>query len=126
MSDVAKNYSLYIKMVELNARLVTWFLVAQQFSCNETTEIASADDETLIIRACKRALSGQRNQAEKLMRNTKQKWNELSVGKNVVVPVPQYDRGPIDPRNIRGIIKEVSEFGYRIGNEVGILSGYLI
>ena len=59
----------------------------------------------------------------KLMRNTKQKLNELSVGNNVV-PVRQYDRGPRDPRNIRGITKEVSKFGYLTGTEVCLLSGY--
>ena len=73
-------------------------------SCDETTEIAFADDETQIIRA------------------RKQKLNELLVGRNVVVTVPLYDRGPTDPGNIRGIIKEVSDFGYRIATEVGTLS----
>jgi hypothetical protein len=36
-----------------------------------------------------------------------------------------YDRGPTDPRNILGVIEEVSEYGYRVGSSVGTLSGYL-
>ena len=30
-----------------------------------------------------------------------------------------------DPRNIFGVIEEVSEYGYRVGTSVGTLSGYL-
>jgi ethanolamine utilization protein EutA (predicted chaperonin) len=30
-----------------------------------------------------------------------------------------------DPRNILGVIEEVSEYGYRVGTSVGTLSGYL-
>ena len=30
-----------------------------------------------------------------------------------------------DPRNILGVIEEVSEYGYRVGASVGTLSGYL-
>ena len=29
-----------------------------------------------------------------------------------------------DPRNILGVIEEVSEYGYRVGTSVGTLSGY--
>jgi hypothetical protein len=47
------------------------------------------------------------------MRITKRKLSELSVGNNVIIPIPQYDRGPTDPRNILGVIEEVSEYGYR-------------
>ena len=59
------------------------------------------------------------------MRTTKRKLSELSVGNNVIIPISQYDRGPIDPRNILGVIEEVSEYGYRVGTSVGTLSGYL-
>jgi hypothetical protein len=44
------------------------------------------------------------------MRTTKRKLSELSVGNNVIIPIPQYDRGPTDPRNILGVIEEVSEY----------------
>jgi hypothetical protein len=50
---------------------------------------------------------------------------ELSVGNNVIIPIPQYDRGSTDPRNILGVIEELSEYGYRVGTSVGTLSGYL-
>ena len=92
---------------------------------SESTQEVAPEIETPIIRARKRALSGQQIQAEKLMRNTKQKLNELSVGRNVIIPIPQFDRGPTDHRNIRGVVMEVNEFGYRIGTQAGTLSGYL-
>jgi hypothetical protein len=56
-----------------------------------TFEIATDITETPIQHARKRALSGQQIQAEKLMRNTKRKLSELSVGNNVIIPIPQYD-----------------------------------
>jgi hypothetical protein len=59
------------------------------------------------------------------MRTTKRKLSEFSVGNNVIIPIPQYDRGPTDPRNILGVIEEVSEYGYRVGTSVGTLSVYL-
>jgi hypothetical protein len=55
------------------------------------------------------------------MRTTKRKLSELSVGNNVIIPIPQYDRGPTDPRNILGVIEEVSEYGYRVGKLLGYL-----
>ena len=63
--------------------------------------------------------------AEKLMRTTKRKLSELSVGNNVIIPIPQYDRGPTYPRNILGVIEEVYEYGYRVGTSVGTLSWYI-
>ena len=59
------------------------------------------------------------------MRTTKWKLSELSVENNVIIPIPQYDRGPTDPRNILGLIEEVSEYGYRVGISVGTWSWYL-
>jgi hypothetical protein len=44
------------------------------------------------------------------MRTTNRKLSELSVGNNVIIPIPQYDRGPTDPRNILGVIEEVLHF----------------
>jgi hypothetical protein len=51
-------------------------------------------------------------------RTTKRKLSELSVGNNVIIPIPQYDRGPTDPRNILGVIEEVFEYGFRVGTSV--------
>jgi hypothetical protein len=90
-----------------------------------TSEITTDITESPIQHARKRALSGLQIQAEKLMRTTKRKLSELSVGNNVIIPIPQNDRGPTDPRNILGVIEEVSEYGYRVYTFVGTLSGYL-
>jgi hypothetical protein len=57
-----------------------------------TTEIARGsnslgieEDKPIFQNARKRALSGQQIQAEKLMRTTKRKLSELSVGNNVII-----------------------------------------
>ncbi|VDI24310.1 Hypothetical predicted protein [Mytilus galloprovincialis] len=94
-------------------------------STSTTIEVVSEEVETPIIRARKYALSGQQIQADVLTRNTKQKLSELSVGDNVIILIPQYDRAPTDPRNIQGVVVEVGNFGYRVGTIAGNLSGVL-
>ncbi|XP_063411146.1 KRAB-A domain-containing protein 2-like [Mytilus trossulus] len=94
-------------------------------STRTTIEVVSEEVETPIIRARKRTLSGQQIQADVLTRNTKQKLSELSVGDNVIIPIPQYDRAPTDQRNIQGVVVEVGHFGYRVGTIAGNLSGVL-
>ena len=43
---------------------------------------------------------------------------DLKVNDNIVIPVPRVDRGPIDCRNIRGIIVDKTVNGYKIGTTV--------
>ena len=57
-----------------------------------------------IVRARKRALSGQQIQAEEMMSSSKGRLVNLKVNDNIIIPVPRVDRGPIDCKNIRGII----------------------
>jgi energy-converting hydrogenase Eha subunit A len=44
---------------------------------------------------------------------------------NIIIPVPRVDRGPIDCRNIRGIIVDKTVNGHKIGTTVGVISGLL-
>ena len=74
-----------------------------------------------IVRACKRALSGQHMQADSLTRITKQRQTVLRKGDNVVIPIPAVDRGPTAPRNIKGVVTQVNDHG---GYNVGTKSGF--
>jgi hypothetical protein len=47
----------------------------------------------------------------------------MSVSANIIMPVPRVDRGPIDCRNIRGIIVDKIVNGYKIGTTVVVISG---
>jgi hypothetical protein len=79
-----------------------------------------------IVRACKRALSGQQTQADSQTRITKQRQAVLKKGDNVVIPIPAADRGPTDPRNIKGVVTQVNDHGgYNVGTKVGLINGYL-
>ncbi|XP_071153655.1 uncharacterized protein [Mytilus edulis] len=92
-------------------------------STSTTIEVVSEEVETPIIRARKHALSGQQIQADVLTKNTKQKLSELAVGDNVIIPIPQYDRAPTDPRNIQGVVVvEVGNFDHCVGTIAGNLS----
>ena len=76
-----------------------------------------------IVRARKRALSGQQIQAEEMMSSSKRRVVDLKVNDNIVIPVPRADRGPIDCRNIGGIIVDKTVNGYKIGTTVGVING---
>ena len=78
-----------------------------------------------IVRARKRALSGQQIQAEEMMSSSKRRLVDLKVNDNIIIPVPRVDRGPIECKNIRGIIVDKTVNGYKIGTTVGVISGPL-
>ncbi|CAF1370373.1 unnamed protein product [Rotaria sordida] len=72
------------------------------------------------------ARKGQKRQAEEFLQNTfkKQKLANLNLGDNVLVPVPDIDRGPTDARNILAVIMGIKHDKYKLGTQNGILSGY--
>jgi hypothetical protein len=73
-------------------------------SSESLSEIANID----IKRTRKRALSGQQVQADSLTKNTKTKLTVLSKGDNVIIPILSVDRGPVDERNIKGVVMNVN------------------
>jgi hypothetical protein len=61
-------------------------------------------------------------QADSLTRITKQRQTVLQKGDNVVIPIPAVDRGPTDPRNIKGVVTQVNDCGgYNVGTKVGLI-----
>ena len=60
-----------------------------------------------------------------MMSSSKRRLVDLKVNDNIIIPVPRVDRGPIDCRNIRGIIVDKTVNGYKIGTTVGVISGLL-
>ncbi|CAF1045966.1 unnamed protein product [Didymodactylos carnosus] len=72
------------------------------------------------------AREGQKRQADQFLQNTvkTQKLANLNVGDNVLVSVPDLDRGPTDARNILAVIMEIKHDKYKLGTENGVLLGY--
>jgi hypothetical protein len=65
-------------------------------------------------------------QADSLTRITKQRQTIHKKGYNVDIPIPAIDRGPTDPRNIKGVVTQVYDHGgYKDGTKVGLIKGYL-
>ena len=48
---------------------------------------------------------------------------EIDIGCNVLIPIPQVDRGKGDPKNIMAIVHEKPDKGYRLATKHGILLG---
>ncbi|KAF6208712.1 hypothetical protein GE061_017170 [Apolygus lucorum] len=94
--------------------------------CNKET-----DDEQLLCEWCSReeTISSiqdqchgkQKQAAEKMQASSSKLHDEINVGDNVVVTVPKFDRGPLDCRNVRGIILEERNGFFRVGTAAGIL-----
>ena len=49
--------------------------------------------------------------------------DEVEIGCNVVVPIPNVDRGKGDPKNIMAVVQSKTEKGYRLVAKQGILLG---
>ena len=49
--------------------------------------------------------------------------DEVEIGCNVVVPIPNVDRGKGDPKNIMSVVQSKTEKGYRLATKQGILLG---
>ncbi|KAK7499169.1 hypothetical protein BaRGS_00009716 [Batillaria attramentaria] len=50
----------------------------------------------------------------------------IETGDNILVPVPEFDRGRGDPANLLGVILDNGVDGFRGGTKVGILSRWEI
>ena len=49
--------------------------------------------------------------------------DKVEIGCNVVVPIPNVDRGKGDPKNIMAMVQIKTEKGYRLATKQGILLG---
>ena len=59
-----------------------------------------------------------------MVKNSENRQPALGIGDNVRISVPRVDRGPFDPRNLIGVVTDVTAHGnYRIGTSVGKLKG---
>lgn len=53
---------------------------------------------------------------------TKQKLKPLFLSQNIAIKVPKFDRRPLDPKNILGVIVDIKNNVYQIGTKHGILN----
>ena len=68
------------------------------------------------------AVRQQQKQAQKMLSETAKRFKPAELGDNVVVPIPEVDRGRTDFRNLPGVITSVGGDGtYTIGTQQGVL-----
>jgi hypothetical protein len=48
---------------------------------------------------------------------------EVEIGQNVLIPIPNVDRGKGDPRNVMAVEAERVHNGYKLGTSGGMLLG---
>ena len=82
-------------------------------------DLISEESDENFLNARKVASSGQETQASKMLQRGKRLLTELHIGQNATLRVPEFDRGPSDPRNllvvILGKINDFYEVGCREG-----------
>ena len=87
-----------------------------QTATSFSPEAAEFDDLSTIINRQnnihiqrKRAAESQLQQVEKMVIRSKIVLSEVKVGDNVTIPIPSVDRGRTDPRNLIGIVTDISD-----------------
>ncbi|KAK4875911.1 hypothetical protein RN001_012333 [Aquatica leii] len=66
--------------------------------------------------------TGLEKQAAKMLALSQQKLPPIKVSQNVVVKVPDVDRGRLAPRNVLAVVLSVNESGlYKLGTKEGVL-----
>ncbi|CAI6373006.1 unnamed protein product [Macrosiphum euphorbiae] len=61
------------------------------------------------------------NQAKKMIKKSNKKFEDLEVGVNVRVSIPDVDRARGSPRNVLAVIISIEDNMYKLGTENGIL-----
>lgn len=86
------------------------------------TESNTSNDVQLSTR--KRARDGLVKQAERMIKRSRIVNRAGDIGDNVTIPIPMFDRGRGDPRNIIGVLVDRDENDmYRIAVRAGVLKG---
>lgn len=83
--------------------------------CARREQLKSAQDD------CHRR---QKITAEKMVSVSTAKFPPLEIGDSITLSVPSVDKGPLDFRNILGIIVDKKNDLYQVGTEAGILKGW--
>ena len=62
--------------------------------------------------------------ADKMVALSRKKFSDVAIGTHVTIPVPKFDRGPLDSNNISGIISDFRNGVYQISTSVGTLKNW--
>jgi len=105
-------------------------VLAEVAAANSNSPVPSTSSQNCLISSefsdhRKRAREGLMKQAERMVKRSRKEHVAGSVGDNVTIPIPLFDRGRGDPRNILGLIidRDVTNDLYQIGVKSGILNG---
>ena len=71
----------------------------------------------------KNITSERRNASESMKRQATRMRNlsDVDIGTNVLIPIPNMDRGKEDPRNVLAVVINKDELGYKLGTKSGTL-----
>jgi hypothetical protein len=82
--------------------------------CSNEKNIAS--ERKNASESMKRQATRMRNLSERIL-------SDVDIGTNVLIPIPNVDRGKGDPRNVLAVVINKDELGYKLGTKSGTLRG---
>ena len=89
------------------------------FTMDDTSPNFS-DTELSIANERAQASSAMEEQADKMTKRSKRILSQEDIGTNVLIPIPNVDRGKADPKNLLAIIVDRIEDNYSLGTREGM------
>jgi len=99
-----------------------WMLQRRQWGFRTESHLQPLCKEELYQHWARRCKSGQEQQAEKNGFSLNSRLPAVDIGTNVVVRVPDIDRGRLAPRNVLAVVVDVNTSGfYLLGPKEGLI-----
>ena len=80
-------------------------------------------NEKNIISERRNASESMKRQATRMRNISERILSDVDIGTNVLIPIPNVDRGKGDPRNVLVVVINKDELGYKLGTKSGTLRG---
>jgi hypothetical protein len=80
-------------------------------------------NEKNIISERRNASESMKRQATRMRNISERILSDVDIGTNVLIPIPNVDRGKGDPRSVLVVVINKDELGYKLGTKSGTLRG---
>ena len=113
------NKNVHVKCGKTN------FILTEEFEVSQESNIICllCYSENNIESERLSAKTSMEKQATRMLDRSNKVLDEVEIGCNVVVPIPNVDRGKGDTKNIMAVVQIKTEKGYRLATKQGILLG---
>ena len=94
-------------------------LCSRSEASNAICQLCSNEKDISIERS--QAAESLKHQATRMRNRSEKILTEVEIGQNVLILIPNVDRGKGDPRNVMAVVTERVHNGYKLGTSGGML-----